>query len=375
MRFIVNSQTLLKGLQSIGGVIATKSSVPAVENFLFTVEGKKLRVVSSDLETTLMVNVELVESSGDGQIAIPAKIILEALKTFSDLPLVFSYNVENFAIEISAGEGKYKFVGVDPKTYPSMPNREGDITSIELDSSVLANAVNKTFFATGNDPLRPVMAGVYFEFNPDYLNVVATDAHKLVRYRNLHTKSASLGSFILSKKALMQIKNIILAQKEVLTVSMDYNTKNVFFNIGEFSAICLLIDGRYPNYEAVIPKENPYKLTVDRALFLSAIKRISLFSSPSVPQVRFKMSNSSVVVSSENMEVSQEAKERLNCNYDGEPMEIGFNAKYVIEMLSNIDTEEVCFELSSPAKAGLIFPVGGAEEEEVLMLIMPFVLN
>lgn len=376
MRFIVNSEVLLKNLQNIGGVVGSNAAFPILGNYLFILKDKQLTLVSSDTETTMMVSLELTEATEDGQIAIPAKILLETLKTFAGLPLVFQIDTETFSVEISAGEGKYKLAGEDGDAFPQHPEKGDNITGLSLSSQLLSQAIAKTIFATGNDSLRPVMSGVYVELNTDNLTFVATDAHKLVRYRRTDAKADAHASFILPKKTLMQLKNVFSSKKEDVSVSIEYNTINAFFSFENTHVICRLIEGKYPNYEAVIPKENPNKLYIDRLTLLTSLKRISIFANQSVQQARLKMKGNELIISAEDMDYSNEAKERLACNYEGEPMEIGFNAKFIIEMLSNIDTEEVCLEMSQPSRAGLLMPVGNENKaEDMLALVMPVMLN
>ncbi|MEG1498867.1 MAG: DNA polymerase III subunit beta [Bacteroidales bacterium] len=375
MRFIINSQILLKNLQSIGGVVVTNNALPILGNYLFILKEKELTLVGSDLETTMMVSMSLEEASQEGRVAIPSKILMETLKTFPDIPLIFNIDAENFGVEITAGDGKYKLAGENPESYPEIPMAEGSVVKTEISSSVLVNAISKTLFATGNDSLRPVMSGVFFELTPENLTFVATDAHKLVRYRRMDAKSEHTGSFIVPKKSLLQIKNILSGRKEEISISLEYNETNVFFSFEQVRAVCRLIDGKYPNYEAVIPTENPNKLNIDRLTFLNCIRRVSIYANQSVPQARLKFNGKELIVTAEDVDCANEAKERLLCQYEGEPMEIGFNSKFFMEMLSNIDTEEVCVEMSQPSRAGLILPVGNPnEKEDILMLVMPVML-
>ncbi len=375
MKFIVNSQALLRNLQTISGVVGTNHTVPILNNFLFELEADKLTVTASDLETTMMISMPLSEVNGEGTVAVPSRILLETLKTFSDIPLIFNINDENKAIEITAGEGKYKLAGENAEGFPALPEME-NTTKTEISSYVLVNAINKTIFATGNDDLRPVMSGVFFGLSPEGITFVATDAHKLVRYKRLDAKSENEVSFIVPKKPLNQLKNILGARKEEVQVSMDYNDKNAFFAFDNLSIICRLIDGKFPNYEAVIPKENPNKMTVDRMGFLNAIKRVSIFSSQSTPQARLKIEDKKLTITAEDLDYANEAKERFTCNYEGEPMEIGFNSKFLLEMLNNVDTDEICIEMSHPTRAGILLPIGNQNaDEDILMLVMPIMLN
>ena len=374
MKFIVSSALLLKQLQAIGGVINSNNTLPILDNFLFELDKDGLTISASDLETTMTTKVVVSMSEEYGSIALPAKILLDTLKTFPDIPVSFTIEPKTtFAVEISAGEGKYKLTGHNSDEFPKIPTLE-NFSSIEITSEVLAKAINKTLFATGNDELRPVMSGVFCQLSPENLIFVATDAHKLVRYKRTDAKSQEVASFILPKKPLNQLKNLL--SHEDSKVKIQYNNTNAFFEFGNFNLICRLIDGKYPNYEAVIPTENPNKLTIERIPFLNSIKRVSIFSNQSTHQVRFKISGKELTLSAEDLDFANEAKERLTCQYEGEDMEIGFNSKFVLEMLNIIDTDEVCIEMSAPNRAGLLLPVNGDNKsEDLLMLVMPVMLN
>jgi DNA polymerase-3 subunit beta len=276
-------------------------------------------------------------------------------------------------IEISAGEGKYKLSGHKSDEYPRTPFLE-DTTAITFDSGLMAYAVNKTLFATGNDELRLVLSGVFCELTPDDVTFVATDAHKLVRYRRTDVRSAESASFILPKKPMNLLKNTLSGLDTPVTI--EYNKTNAFFSFSNIHLICRLIDGKYPNYDAVIPKENPNHLTIDRHALLTSIRRVSIFANQSTHQIRFRVSGQELVLSAEDIDFSNEAKERLSCSYEGEDMEIGFNSKFLLEMLNNIDTDEIKLEMSAPNRAGILLPVNqGNKDEDILMLVMPVMLN
>lgn len=377
MRFIVQSPLLLKNLQTISGVLSSNTTLPILENFLFELKEGKLVVTASDLETTMTVNISLdnetLGDSEEGSIAIPAKKLLESLKTFPDIPLVFSIDTKNYGVEISAGEGKYKLSGQNGEEFPQIPVLE-DSTVIEINSDVIATAISKTLFASGNDELRPVMLGVFCELTPDDITFVATDAHKLARYRRRDVKAENSASFILPKKPLNQLRNS-LANKDI-PIKIEYNQRNAFFSFENIELVCRLIDGKYPNYEAVIPKENPNKLIIDRISFLNSIRRVAIFANQSTHQVRLKISGQELFISAEDIDYSNEARERLACSYDGEAMEIGFNSKFLQEMLSNIDSEMITIEMSQPNRAGILVPVDNEnKDEDILMLVMPVMLN
>ena len=373
MKFIVSSSLLLKNLSALSGVLNASNTLPILDDFLFELKEGTLHITASDLESTMTVTVTTSKSEEDGAVTIPAKILLDTLKTFSDIPVAFTINKETLAVEISAGDGKYKMSGHSSDEFPQAPVLD-KVTSLKIKSDVLVSAFNRTIFAAGNDELRPVMSGVFCELTPDNLTFVATDAHKLVRYRRNDIKSEVSSSFILPKKPLNQLKNIL--PSDDTDVEAGYNPTNAVFTFENVRLICRLIDGKYPNYEAVIPLENPNKLVIERASLLNSIKRVAIFANQSTHQVRFKLSGKEMILSSEDIDFSNEAKERLTCNYDGEDMEIGFNSRFIQDMLNNLDTENIRFEMSAPNRAGLILPVETKnEEEDILMLVMPVMLN
>jgi DNA polymerase-3 subunit beta len=371
MKFIVSSTTLLKNLQIISGVINSSNTLPILDDFLFELDGTNLKVTASDLETTLSVNISLTNASETGSITIPAKMLMEALKTFSEIPLTFTTN-DDFSIEISTGEGKYKLVGQSSELYPKTPVIESP-NEVAINSVSLSNAINKTLFATGNDELRPAMTGVFFQLEEDNLTFVATDAHKLVRYKRLDVKVTEPASFIMPKKPLNLLKNTLASNDT--DVKIEYNNTNASFNFENVNMICRLIDGKFPNYEAVIPTNNTKKLIVDRPSLLSCIRRVALFANQSTRQIRFKVTGQELVLTAEDRELANEARERLSCNFDGEDIEIGFNSKFVLEMLNNIDSDNILIEMSAPNRAALLLPNENEDkQEDLLMLVMPVML-
>ncbi len=373
MKFIVNSNVLLKQLQAVGGVISTNNTLPILDNFLFEQKENVLTITATDLETTMIAKVDLDMADADGSIAVPAKLMLDTLKTMSSLPITFTADPENHNIEISAGEGNYKMSGFDADEFPSTSQIE-DSSQIKIDSAVLLNAISKTIFAAGYDELRPVMTGVFFKLDTDNVTFVATDAHKLVCYKRTDITAPEQVDFIVPRKPLSQLKNNL--PSESIEVTVSYNQTNAVFSFGNIVLYCRLIEGKYPNYQAVIPAENPNILTVDRLLFLNTIKRVSIFSSHSTFQIRVKIAGRELTVSAEDIDFSNEAKERLSCQYDGEDIEIGFNSKFLIEMLSNLETETITVEMSTPNRAGIIRPVEEDNtHEDILMLVMPVMLN
>lgn len=373
MKFIVSSTLLSKNLQAISGILNSSNTLPILDDFLFELNDDTLFITASDLETTMTVSVSLSMAEEPGIIAIPAKMLLDIIKTFSDIPLTFTINKETLAIEISAGEGKYKLTGHNSEEYPKTPELE-ETKAIKLKSSILAKAINKTLFATGNDELRPVMSGVFCELSPDDLTFVATDAHKLVRYKRTDAKSEDHASFIIPKKPLNQLKGLLVNQE--YDVKIEYNQTNAFFSFENIKMVCRLIEGKYPNYEAVIPNENPNKLIIERIPFLNAIKRVAIFANQSTHQIRVKLSGKELILSAEDIDYANEARERLTCNYEGEDLEIGFNSKFLLEMLQNVDDKEILLQMSTPNRAGIISLIDDEnKDEDILMLVMPVILN
>jgi len=371
MKFIVNSSTLLKELQKLNGVISTSNTLPILDNFLFEIEDGKIKIIASDLETTMISEIT-TESSSNGQITIPSKILIDTLKTFSNQPLTFLVDEETKGIEISSENGNYKLAGQDAKEFPKVPELSSS-SSFLISSSVLLNAINKTLFASGNDELRPVMSGVFCELSEENITFVATDAHKLVKHTRSKITSNSNSSFILPKKPLSLLKNNIDSDSDL---NIDFNETNVKFSLDNITLICRLIDGKYPNYDAVIPKDNPNKLVINKDELLNSIKRVSIYASKTTHQIRLKIAGSQLQITSEDLDFANKAEERLTCSYEGEDIEIGFNSRFVIDMLNNIGAEQICLEMSAPNRAGIILPLDGQEEnEDTLMLVMPVMLN
>ncbi|HTE01200.1 MAG TPA: DNA polymerase III subunit beta [Mucilaginibacter sp.] len=371
MRFIVSTSTLLKQLQSVSGALSNSTVLPILENFLFEIKDGNLTISATDLQTSMTTSLT-VEAKENGRIAIPSRILLDTLKSLPEQPIAFNIDDNTFAIEINAGDGKYKLSGENGEDFPKIPVVE-NASSVNLPASVLAEAINKTIFAVSNDELRPAMTGVYCQLSTSHLTFVATDAHKLVRYRRKDAKAASTASFILPKKALNLLKSAL--PSDDVNVSVEYNSTSAFFKFSNINLVCRLIDERYPDYEAVIPQNNPNKLTIDRQAFLGSLNRVAIYANKTTHQVRLKINGSELNISSEDIDFANEAHERLSCQYDGEDMEIGFNARFLIEMLKNLSSEEVMLEMSTPNRAGLLLPQNGDENEDVLMLVMPVMLN
>ena len=370
MKFIVSSTQLLKHLQQISGVINANTVLPILEDFLFEIEKNKLTVVATDLETVMKIHMD-IEAKDSGKVCIPAKILLESLKNIPEQPLTFNID-KNFGVEITSDNGKYKVMGENPDNFPKEPVADS-ATSFTIPSSALSTAINKCLFAVSNDDLRPAMTGVFFELSEKAITCVATDAHRLVRFSRLDVSCPQKDTFIVPKKPLTLLKSVLPSNNDELEVS--YNSNHLFVKHGGTELVCRLIDARFPDYKVVIPTDNPYKLTVNKNDFQSALRRVSVFSNKSTNQVALTITGSELQLAAQDVDFSFEGNERMTCQYDGEDLQIAFNAKFLIEMLSAADTEEVTIELSTPTKAGIIKPTEKDENEELLMLVMPLMLN
>lgn len=373
MRFDVSSTALLSRLQSISKVIASKNSLPILDSFLFSLEGNKLTITASDAETRLVTSVDVMNGQGSGLFAVSAKILLDPLKELPEQPLTFDINDDNLEIFIHFQNGKYTFIGQKGDTYPQQKPLDENAISIMMDAQMLLNGIGRSLFATADDELRPVMNGVYFDIHTDNLTFVASDGHKLVRLRNFSVKSSERASFILPKKPANLLKGLLSKEEDMVSIKFDDN--NAYVNCSNFKMICRLIEGRYPNYNSVIPQENPFKVTIDRVSFLNALKRVSVFSNPASSLVKLQLKESEMLVSAQDIDFSTSAEEKIVCSFDGTELSIGFKATYLIEILSNINSEEVIFELADPSRAGLIVPSENEENEDLLMLLMPMMLN
>ena len=371
MKFIVSSSYLLKQLQVLGSVINSSNTLPILDNFLFELDNKTLTVSASDLETTMSATLEL-ESDSKGSVAVPAKLLLDILKTIPEQPITFTVE-ENSTIEISSNSGKYAIAYAPGEEFPKSVNLD-EPSSTVVPADVLATAISKTIFAAGNDDLRPVMSGVFFQFSPEGLIFVATDAHKLVKYARTDVKASQVADFIMPKKPLNILKSILGATDSEVTI--EYNDSNATFSFDNYVLTCRLIDGKYPNYEAVIPKENPNKLMINRNMFLSSVRRVAIFSNKTTHQIRLKIAGAELNISAEDIDYSNKAEERLTCDYQGDDIQIGFNSRFLSEMLTNLTSDEIQLEMSMPNRAGILTPIDGLDEgETVTMLVMPVMLN
>lgn len=371
MKFIVSSSYLLKQLQVLGSVINSSNTLQILDNFLFELKQNELTVSASDLETTMSAKLD-IDSENEGSVAVPAKLLLEILKTFPEQPLTFTVE-ENSTIEISSQSGKYALAYAPGDEFPKTLILEDPSTNT-ISAEILSTAISKTIFAAGNDDLRPVMSGVFFQFSPQGMIFVATDAHKLVKYARTDVNASEVADFIMPRKPLTILKNILATSDA--DIKIEYNNSNANFSFENYALTCRLIDGKYPNYEAVIPKENPNKLLIDRTLFLNSVRRVAIFANKTTHQIKLKIAGTELNISAEDVDYSNKAEERLTCDYQGDDMQIGFNSRFLTEMLTNLQSDLIQLEMSLPNRAGILTPADGLDEgETVTMLVMPVMIN
>jgi DNA polymerase III subunit beta len=371
MKFVVSSSVLLKQLSSVNGVIANNPIVPILENFLFQLDKNLLTVTASDLQTVMITTLE-VDSADTGAIAVPARLLLDTLRGLPDQPVTFKVDKDTFGTEIVTENGRYKLSGENPIDFPKVPQVSKSL-SVQLPAEVLGAAIANTIFAVSSDDLRPAMTGVYVQLTSEYSNFVATDGHRLIRYRRMDIKTDSDSTMIIPRKALNLLKSSL--PSDDTTVTADFSASNAFFSFNNIKMICRLIDERFPDYENAIPQNNPNVLTINKGELLGSLKRISIYSNKTTHQIRLKLAKNDLVISAEDLDYSNEANEKLMCDYEGDEMEIGFNAKFLIEMLSNVNSNMIALEMSAPNRAGLIVPADKKEDEDILMLVMPVMLN
>ena len=378
MKFVVSSSALLKQLSTINGVITSNPVVPILENFLCDIHNGTLKVTASDLQTTIITELA-VETQDRGSIAVPARILIDTLKNLPEQPVTFTVDEATYNIEIQSDNGRYRLSGENATDFPKVPMVE-DGNSVEIPSDVLSSAVSNTIFATSSDELRPAMTGVYVNLGNEASTFVATDGHRLIRYQRDDLNAGKSSSIIIPRKALNLLKSVLPSER--VSVTMQYNTSNAFFKFTSASGahiqmVCRLIDERYPDYENVIPRENENQMTINRTDLLSSLRRIAIYANKTTHQVRLKVNGNKLNVSAEDIDFSNEANETLACEHQNDDIEIGFNARFLIEMLNNLETEEVVFKFSQPNRAGLILPSESEKQahEDVLMLVMPVMLN
>lgn len=373
MKFIVSSSALSSHLQAISRVINSKNALPILDCFLFEVQDGLLTITVSDSETTMVTSVEVNDNDINGRFAITAKTLLDALKEIPEQPLSFQVDLDSLEINVQYQNGKYSLMGQHADEFPLSPKLSENAVKVELDAQVLLNGINRALFATADDELRPTMNGIYFDITTDDITMVASDGHKLVRCKTLAAKGDERAAFILPKKPANLLKNLLGKEQGQVVVAFD--DRNAMFTLEGYKMVCRLIEGRYPNYNAVIPQNNPYKIIIDRMLMLGALRRVSIFSSQASSLIKLRLQDNQVVISAQDIDFSTSAEETLVCQYSGNPMSIGFKSTFLIDILNNISSSEIIVELADPSRAGVIIPAEQTENEDLLMLLMPMMLN
>ena len=373
MKFIVSSTGLFSHLQAVSRVINSKNSLPILDCFLMELTDGTLSITASDSETTLSTSLEVNESDTDGRFAVSSKTLLDALKEIPEQPLSFNVNLSTLEITVQYQNGKYSLMGQNADEYPQTPVLGSNSVHVQLDAQVAVSGINRSLFATADDELRPVMNGIYFDITTECIIFVASDGHKLVRNKTYAAKGDEKAAFILPKKPATLLKNLL--PKEQGDVQIDFDDRNAVFTLENYSMTCRLIEGRYPNYNSVIPQNNPFKATIDRQMFISALRRVSVFSSASSSLIKLRLDANQIQISAQDIDFSTSAEETFICQYEGNPMNIGFKSTFLIDILNNISSQEIVMELNDPSRAGVIVPVEQGENEDLLMLLMPMMLN
>lgn len=373
MKFVVSCNLLLSHLQSVGRVIASKNSIPVLDCFLFELKGNTLTITGADVETRMITSIEVNDVVGEGTYAIPSKSLLDSLKELPEQPIVFEINTVSMEVIITYQNGKYNFIAENGQEYPLAKPLSEDASQLTMAASDLLAGITHTIFAIGDDELRPVMNGIFFDINDENITFVGSDGHKLVRFKNFSVKGNEGASFILPRKPANLIKSVLPREEGEVTIGFD--SSNAYITMGRFQVVCRLVEGRYPNYNGVIPSENPYRVTIDRVQFLNAMKRVSVFSMLGNSIVRLEISENSMFITAQDIDFSTSAEETVPCVYNGEPMTIGFKSTFLIEILSNLPSEEIILELADPSRASLLLPTENAEDEDLLMLLMPVTVS
>ena len=373
MKFVVSSTSLSGHLQVVSRVIASKNTIPVLDCFLFELKGNSLKITAADSETRMITSVEVSEVEGEGVFAVPAKNLTDSLKELPEQPITFDINDENMNIFIYYENGKYNFIGLNGDEYPQAKPLKDSAAKIEISAENLLAGISRTLFATAEDELRPVMNGILFDISETEITFVASDGHKLVRFKNFSAKGNEKAAFILPKKPANLLKTVLPRETGGVTIGFDDN--NAYITMENMVIISRLIEGRYPNYNAVIPRDNPFIITIDRLLLVNALKRVVVFANPGSSLIKLQLTQNSILISAQDIDYSTSAEEKVACLYDGEDISIGFKGTYLIEILSNIPSPEVVLQLADPSRAGLMLPAENEADEDLLMLLMPMMLN
>jgi DNA polymerase III subunit beta len=373
MKFIASSSALLSHLQAISRVINSKNTLPILDCFLLKIEGLKLTATASDTETTLVTSLDLIEADVDGLFAIPSKKMLDSLRELSEQPLTVIIDENSLEVTILYQNGRYKFVAQNGDEFPKMKELKSDKTDLEIPADVLLNGINSTIFASADDEFRPVMNGIVLDITPEDVTFVASDAHKLVRLKNTSVHGEKTSMLIIPKKPANLLRTIL--PKETSTVFLSFDDSNVVFLLSGYTIFCRLVEGRFPNYNSVIPQNNPYKVLVDRISFLNTLKRVAIFANQSSSLVKLEIADNKMDLTTQDIDFSTSAEETIVCQYEGERINIGFKAQFIIDIVSNLNTPEIILELADPSRAGLFLPLQNEKNEDLLMLLMPMLLN
>lgn len=373
MRFSISSTALSSKLNILSKVISPKNSINILECFLFEIQDGKLILTASDNTNMMKCSIDINESNANGSFCVPNRIMLQSVKELADQPLTFDVNMDDYSIEICYMNGSYKIIGQSAEEYPRMKGLDGEATTTTIPSEVLANNISRTIFATADDELRMVMNGLYFDLREDYLAIVASDGHKLVRNRIYSCKAEIPASFILPKKPAVLLRSVLTTDASDVTISFNQTNAEIHFADGLLS--CRLIEGRYPNYNSVIPQDNPNVVTLDRKALISSLRRIVPFASESTNLIKLRLEYNNIEINAEDVDFAKTARESVACEYGGMPMSIGFKGAALTEICNNISSDNIVMELADPGRAGLICPAEQPEGEDILMLIMPMLLN
>ena len=373
MNFKISSTTICNRLQTLNKVISSKNSLSILDSILFELQDNTLKMTASDGDITLVSSLEVNSAEGSGKFALNATQIINGLKEISDQPVKITINDQDFKVIIKYQNGKCEFNGQSGEDYPIMKGISENAQTVIIENNALFNGINKSLFATADDELRPVMNGVFFDIMPDNITFVASDGHKLVRNRNFAVHGEQSISFILPKKPAKTLKDILVKDDSEVIIKLDENVAEII--VENYVLSCRLIEGRYPNYNSVIPKDNPFKIRIDRQAMIGALRRVLVFASQSTNLIKIRITNNALMVSSQDNEFATNAEESITCEYEGNPMNIGFKGPFLVDILNSISSQEVIFELADPSRAGVIVPAEQEENEDLLMLLMPMMLN
>ena len=373
MKFIISSTALFSRLQAISRVINSKNSLPILDCFLVEMQDGTLSMTASDSETTLCTTIEISEYEGEGRCAISSKTLLEALKEIPEQPLNIEIDMKSMEVTIEYFNGVYNLMGQNANEYPEPVSLGENAVNLTIGADTLLSNIGCTLFATADDELRPVMNGIYFDITTQDITFVASDGHKLVRNKTYLAKGSEKSAFILPKKPANMLKGLLA--KEQGDVQISFDDKNATFMLDNYSMVCRLIEGRYPNYNSVIPQNNPHRATIDRAILISALRRVSVFSSEASSLIKLSLSQNKIKISAQDIDFSTSAEETIECQYEGNDMSIGFKSSFLIEILNNMSVTNIVFELADPSRAGVVIPEEQEENTDQLMLLMPMMLN